>query len=138
MDCFTLIFASLIIIVGISEGIAKIRGKNLNKRISEALKKGDIHEYAKLINLRDKNEYQYQNANENYPSDMDYFEAMFILDAAEQGVFFPNGHEVFERLDNRHIEHYEEFDDSFNDYEYYDDYYDEHDGPELDDHWGLG
>jgi hypothetical protein len=138
MDCFTILFASLFLIVGIAQGIDWIRKNNLNNRISEALENGKFDEYIRLVNLREKKEITYQNEIGSYPPDTDYIEALFILDAAEHGVFFPHGHEVFERLDNRNFENYEEIDDNYNEYKFYDDYYDEQDDPDLDEHWGLG
>jgi len=133
MECFTFIILGFILIMGITQAMDWLKGKNLDKQISEALENGNLSEYFRLVNLRNKRENKLQGAQGNYPTDQDYLEAIFVLDAAENGIFFPDGHQVFERLDKRNPEHYPAYEE-----EYYEEYYDEYDESEYSDHWGLG
>jgi hypothetical protein len=133
MECFTFIILGFILFMGIAQVFDWIKGKNLDKQISEALENGNLSEYFRLVNLKNVKDNKLQGAQGNYPTDLDYLEAMIVLDAAENGVFFPEGQQVFERLDNRNPEYYPEYED-----EYYEEYYDEYDEGEYSDHWGLG
>jgi hypothetical protein len=134
--CITLFFGVIIIIIGIGTSIDWIRGKILDKRIAKALKRGDYIEYSRLVNFRNIKENQLRQAQSNLTSDQDYIEGMFILDAAEQGVFFPTGHEVFERMGDQSTDNYENYDDFYYDEDYY--YEEDYDDPQHADHWGLG
>lgn len=135
MDCITFFFGISIIFMGIAWIVNSRREKILDEKISIALKNNNFSEYNELIKQRYGNKNRY--SNNNYESDLDYFEAIFILDAAEQGIFFPNGHRVFERLGNNNIVNSDNYDDY--DEEYYDgDYADYEEDLEHSDHWGLG
>ena len=135
MECFTFIIFGFILIMGIAQAIDWIKEKSIEKQINEAIKEGNFCEYTRLVNLRNERDNKLKQAQENYPTDLDYYDAMIVLDAAENGIFFPNGHEVFEKLDNRNIDNYDEYE-----YEsdYYDEYYDDYNESEYSDHWGLG
>ena len=133
MECFTILFLGIIMIIGVAQLVKRSNDRNLQKQIKAAVKRGDYVEYIRLSNLRNKRENKLQGAQGNYPTDLDYLEAMIVLDAAENGIFFPGGHQVFERLDRRNPEKYPEYED-----EYYEEYYDEYDESEYSDHWGLG
>jgi hypothetical protein len=121
--------------MGIAQAIDWIKEKSFEKQINEAIKEGNFCEYTRLVNLRNERDNKLKQAQENYPTDLDYYDAMIVLDAAENGIFFPNAHEVFEKLDNRNIDNYDEYE-----YEsdYYDEYYDDYNESEYSDHWGLG
>lgn len=69
------------------------------------------------MNLRKKRKPKVYPAQDNFPSDLDYLEAMVILNMAEDGYFLTDGHQVFERLDNINQERYDENEDI----SYYDD-----------------
>lgn len=59
--------------------------------------------------------------------DQKYWEALIVLDAAEQGFFWPGGERVFEALDKPETESYR-YTDDWQDYDdYYDDYDDDYD-----------
>lgn len=75
-------------------------------------------------------------SQENLPSDLDYLEAMVILGMAEDGVFLPDGHQVFERIASGN----QDVSDDYEDYHYddYDDVHDQYSDSEYSDHWGLG
>ena len=133
MECFTILFLGILSIIGVAQLVKRSNDRNLQKQIKAAVKRGDYVECIRLSNLRNRRNDKLQGAKGNYPSDLDYLEAMIVLDAAENGVFFPDGHQVFERLDNRNPEHYPEYEQ-----EYYEESYDEYDEGEYSDHWGLG
>jgi hypothetical protein len=58
---------------------------------------------------------------------------MIVLDAAEHGIFTPNGHMVFDRMNGLDGDSTAEYElDNF------DQYNDEIDQGEYSDHWGLG
>ena len=132
MECFTFIIFGFLLIMGIAQAIDWIKEKSFEKQINEAIKDGNFNEYTRMVNLRNERENKLKRAQGIYPTDLDYYDAMIVLDAAENGIFSPNAHEVFEKLDNRNIDNYDE-------YEYESDYYDEfYDESEYSDHWGLG
>lgn len=56
--------------------------------------------------------------------DQKFWEALIVLDAAEQGFFWPGGERVFEALDKPEMESYR-YSDDWQDYDDYDDDYDD-------------
>lgn len=123
MDCISFFFIGLIVLIGISQSIDWIREKMLDNKISSVASKGELSEYRRLLGIRHKRVANISQANNNSQSDLDYIEAMVVLDAAENGVFFPNGHKVFERLDKRN--YYDDIDYFDEDFYDEDDYFDE-------------
>ncbi len=114
MECFTFLLAGLLIIAGVAESIKWIKDRSPRHQRRTGL----------------------SPSQENLPSDLDYLEAMVILGMAEDGVFLPDGHQVFGRIasGNQNIS------DDYEDYNYdaYDDDYDQYSDSEYSDHWGLG
>lgn len=126
MDCISFFFIGLIVLIGILQSIDWIREKMLDNKISSAASKGELSEYRRLLGIRHKRVTNISQANNNSQSDLDYIEAMVVLDAAENGVFFPDGHKVFERLDKRN--YYDDMETFIDDMDYFDeDFYDEDD-----------
>jgi hypothetical protein len=114
MECFTFLFFALLLIVGIAESIKWIKDRS----------------------PRNQRRTGVTPSQENLPSDLDYLEAMVILGMAEDGVFLPDGHQVFGRIASGN----QDFSDDYEDYnnDNFNDDYDQISDSEYSDHWGLG
>ena len=124
MECFTFLFMGLIIITGAAQFIDWLKRRRMRNQFNIAENSWKSNEYA-------------DQQMRSGPSDLDYLQAIVLLEMAEDGFFLPDGQRVFERLDNPDQYRQGQFNDStcYED-EYYDDYYDE--DSEYSDHWGLG
>jgi hypothetical protein len=114
MECFTFFLFGLLIIVGVAESIKWIKDRSAHHQRRTGV----------------------TPSQENLPGDLDYLEALVILGMAEDGVFLPDGHQVFGRIDPGN----QDVPDDYEDYNYdaYDDDYDQYSDSEYSDHWGLG
>ena len=114
MECFILLFFGLFLIVGVAE----------------------YPQWIKNRSLRNQRKPGVTPSQENLPGDLDYLEAMVILGMAEDGVFLPDGHQVFGRIASGN----QDVSDDYEDYHYddFDDTYEEICDSEYSDHWGLG
>jgi len=133
MDCVTFLFFGIIVVVGISQLIEKKKTNRFQQQIMEAYRNGDYAEILRLTNERDRRAGGANQAGRNSPGNLDYLEAMIVLDAAEHGIFTPNGNIVFDRMNGQDGDSTAE-----NEPDYFDQYYDEIDQGEYSDHWGLG
>ncbi|MFL7893120.1 MAG: hypothetical protein ACK2UE_04935 [Anaerolineales bacterium] len=92
------LFLGIIAVLGISQLIEKNKANRFQQQIREAYRNGNDAEILRLTNERDRKTAGIKKARGNTPEDLDYLEAMIVLDAAEHGVFTPDGHQVFERM----------------------------------------
>ena len=130
MEC---IFALFILLLGAVWALDQYSKKNLDRRIDRASREGRAEELSCLIQIKIERQRKEMEAASQVEANRRYFDALLVLDAAENGVFLPDGERYFEALDQQdyHDFGYEEFGD---DSHYYDDGYDPR--LESEDHWG--
>ena len=114
MECFTFLFISLFLIMGVAESIKWFRDRSPRNQRRPGVTPSE----------------------DNFPTDLDYLEAMVILGMAEDGVFLPDGHQVFERIASGNQDDPGDYEDYH--YDDYDDGHDQYSDSEYSDHWGLG
>jgi hypothetical protein len=116
VECIVGFFALFIGIAVIVGFIQNENDKDIDHRITIALNKLDSGEFSRLSAIKRDRELRRQQSQFIAQENQRYLEAIFVLDAAEQGVFFPDGGEVFYRLDDNYNN-----DTSNNENNYYDD-----------------
>lgn len=109
-----ILFGLLLILIFVLWEIDRIIQRSIDRRIDRASREGNFDELTKLIQIKIKRQRKQRDAASRTEMDQRYLEALLILDAAENGVFLPDGERYFEALDQPE---YREYD--------YDDYGDE-------------